>query len=225
MSPDTPYEERGRTAALSTERGTIRLKTHCPPQLIEGMELDAGIGVFPHYRSIVWDRERLARIAALEGANVVLAYTDEGKIVGYIAFSYPGPNERWHRDGAGTIYELGSIEVSRDWRRMGIATRMVELAMADDSLEDRIVLLTGYSWHWDLQMAGLKKPGYRTMLMNLFRPYGFRQYYTTEANINLDPYNVLLARIGSRVSEDERERFLDLLFTSDGAEHPPDDRF
>jgi hypothetical protein len=53
------------------------------------------------------------------------------------------------------------------------------------------------------------------MLIDIFEPYGFRHFYTTEPNVNLDIANMLMARIGSRVSVEDQEMFLDLLFAGD----------
>jgi len=201
-----------RTADLPTTKGVVHLRTHCSPDFVDGLELDEGLGVFPQYRSIIRDKGTLKEVAALENANLVIAYDDDGKIVGYIAFSNPSPMERWGKDGRGLLYELGSFEVSRGWRRLGVAKKMVEIALQDDEWEDKILFLTGFSWHWDMPETGLTKPGYRKMLMHIFEPFGFRHFYTTEPNIMMDTANMLMARIGSRVSDEDRERFLDLLF-------------
>lgn len=209
---------RSGTADLVTARGVVHIRTHCSLDLVSGLALDEGIGVFPHYRSIVRDMDSLKRIAAIEGANLILAYTDEGKVIGFLALSNPSPLERWGRDSAVPLYELGAIEVSQNWRRLGIANKMAELAVEDEEVEDRILFLTGFSWHWDLEQTGLTKMNYRRMLMSIFEPFGFRHFYTTEGNVNMDSANMLMARIGSRVSAEDQERFLDLLFALPQAE-------
>lgn len=197
--------------------------TRCSPDFVDSLELDEGLGVFPQYRSILRDKEALKEIAALDDGNLIIAYNEDKKIVGYIAFSNPSPLERWGQDGSGLLYELGSIEVSRGWRRHGLAKKMVELALEDDTLEDKILFLTGFCWHWDMQETRLTKPGYRKMLMHIFEPFGFRHFYTTEPNVMMDTANMLMARIGSRVSEKDREGFLDLLFAQpEGGNHTGD---
>lgn len=201
-----------RTAEVTTPKGVVHIRTHCSPDFVDGLELDEGLGVFPQYRSILRDKETLKEIAALDGANLVIAHNEDGKIVGYIAFSNPSPRERWGKNGLGPLYELGSIEVSRGWRRLGLAKKMVEIALEGDEWEDRILFLTGFSWHWDMAETGLTKPTYRKMLMHIFEPFGFRHFYTTEPNVTMDTANMLMARIGARVSDEDRERFLDLLF-------------
>lgn len=215
MSQSAASGARSRTVDISTAKGVVHIRTHCTPDFVDSLELDGGLGVFPHYRSIVRDKKSMENIAGLSGANLVLACDDEGKIIGYIAFADPSPLERWGKNGDELLYELGAIEVSKNWRRFGIARKMVEIAVDDEELEDRIVLLTGFSWHWDLEGTGLSKAGYRRMLMHIFEPFGFRHFYTTEPNINLDSANMLMARIGSRVSVEDEERFYDVLFAGD----------
>jgi acetoin utilization protein AcuA len=207
-------------ADLTTRKGVVHIRTYCSPDFVDGLELDEGLGVFPQYRSIIRDKETLKKIAVMEDANLVIAYNEDGKIVGYVAFCYPSPLERWGKNGHGLLYEVGSIEVSRDWRRLGLAKNMVEIAMEDEEYEDKILFLTGFSWHWDMQGTGLTKPNYRKMLVHIFEPFGFRHFYTTEPNVTMDSASMLMARIGARVSDDDRERFLDLLFAEAHAWEP-----
>jgi acetoin utilization protein AcuA len=155
MSHSAVPGARSRTVDIATAKGVIHIRTHCTPDFVDSLELDEGLGVFPHYRSIVRDKKSMKKIAGLQGANLVLAYNDDGKIVGYVAFADPSPLERWGESGDKLLYELGSIEVSRSWRRFGIAKKMVEIAMDDEELEDRIVFLTGFCWHWDLDGTAL----------------------------------------------------------------------
>lgn len=50
--------------------------------------------------------------------------------------------------------------------------------------------------------------------MALFARHGFRHAYTNEPNIMLDLANMLMVKMGSRVSEADKERFLDLCFAT-----------
>lgn len=202
---------------VATPRGTVRLEEHATPERVLALEMEAGLGVFPQYRSIIHNQRFLARVAGLEGGNLVLA-TRDGLVVGYCALGYAGPDSRWGRAGE-LLYELGSIEVSRNWRRLGLARAMVALALEGDWVEDKILYLTGFAWHWDLEATGLPKHQYRNMLTSLFLPFGFRPFYTNEPNVSLDPANILLARLGKRVSFEARELFMELLFGKDGDDY------
>ena len=45
--------------------------------------------------------------------------------------------------------------------------------------------------------------------------YGFAEYLTTKENIRMDPANIFLARLGSRVPAESVSRFYDWLLQSD----------
>ncbi len=204
-----------KTVDFATGRGVVHLKTYCCPDFIMGLEFDEGIGNFAQYRAIIRHTDNFKRIAEAKDGNVVLAYTSEGKIIGYMVFGYPGTLERWSRSDY-LVYEMGAMEVSRSWRRCGLAKSMVQLAVDDNFLEDKITIVTFYSWHWDLAETGLNKQQYREKLIGLFSRHRFRHTYTTEPNIMMDLANALAVRIGSRVSLEDQERFLTLLFMSEG---------
>lgn len=205
---------QGRTVVFDIPRGQLRVSTWCQPEFIATLEMDEGIGVFAHYRSMVRNRDMLLRMAAQPHSNIVLAHTGEDKIIGYIVFGYPSRLERWGRWEDGLIYELGSIEVSRSWREVSVARKMLEVSLDEDWFEDKVLILTGYCWHWDLEGARLSKLDYRRKLMGLFAQFGFRHHYTNEPNIMLDLANFLMVKVGSRVSLADQERFLDLCFAT-----------
>ena len=110
-------------------------------------------------------------------------------------------------------YELGAIEVSRNWRRLGIAQAMIKTILADEFIESKIFFLTGYSWHWDTEQTGLSVYAYRNLLVRLFRPFGFQVYLTNNPEIRMSSANVLMARVGRRLGTKQRERFQKMLFT------------
>ena len=50
------------------------------------------------------------------------------------------------------------------------------------------------------------------MLARLFAAHGFAEYLTWEPNIRMDPANILLARLGSRMDGEYMNRFFQRLF-------------
>src|SRR3546814_3468543 len=70
-------------------------------------------------------------------------------------------------------------------------TLLRSACFADGSQDDRIVLATAYSWHWDLEGTQLSKPEYRAVLLRLFGSEWFRQFATNEPNVQEDPANQL----------------------------------
>jgi len=110
------------------------------------------------------------------------------------------------------MYEMGAIEVSRGYRHLHLAQRLAELSVDADFFEDKIAYMNGFSWHWDLDGTGFTMAQYRKMMVNLLKPYGFREYPTNEPNVAMREENVFLSRIGSRVSPRDQRRFRNLLF-------------
>jgi acetoin utilization protein AcuA len=198
---------------ISTPAGPARILSTCSPTFLQSLTLEEGIGRFARYRSIISGIETLATVAALPDANVTLVLSPIRKIIGYIECSYPDAVEGWRDNEDGLCYELGAIEVSRNWRCLGLARAMTALVLADPFIETKIFFLTGYCWHWDLDQTNLSAYAYRNMLVRLFRPFGFRVYLTTNPEITMSSANVLMARIGTRVAPAQIERFQKMLFT------------
>jgi len=207
-SHPTPHEQ-----PLSSPHGLLRVVSACTLDTLRTLSLDAGIGRFARYRSIISGIATLEKVAALPDANVTITLSPTQQIVGYIECSYPDSIEGWRDNADGLCYELGAIEVSRNWRRLGIAQKMVETILADKFIETKIFFLTGYSWHWDTDQTGLSTYAYRNMLVRLFKPFGFQVYLTNNPEIRMSSANVLMARIGRHITAQQRERFQKMLFT------------
>ena len=56
---------------------------------------------------------------------------------------------------------------------------------------------------------------YREMIERLFAAYGFVEYLTSEPNIRMDPANILMVRLGSKVEEEQVYQFFQRLLQSD----------
>jgi acetoin utilization protein AcuA len=195
----------------TTEQGTLSIIPRCPPEKFPELVLDKGIGNFSHYRSIIQKLDVFRKIAATEGGRVAVALVRDRVMVGYLACWHPTEGERWSKLG-NLMYEMGAIEVSRLYRHLKIARTLVNMVMEDDAFEDRIAYMNGFAWHWDLDGTGMTMGQYRKMIMGLLRPHGFKEVYTNEPNIALREENFFMARIGSRVSEEDRARFRNLRF-------------
>ncbi len=202
----------GREEVIETPLGPVTIRSHCPPGSFSMLELDEGIGHFAHYSSIIQKLEVFERVASSEGGNVTLALLNGRRIVGYGVCWYPDESERWAALGK-LLYEMGALEVSRNFRRLGLAQKIIQLIMEDrEFFAQKIAYMKGYSWHWDLDGSGLTIAQYRNMMIHLMKPYGFREYPTNEPNIAIREENLFLARIGERVSQEDRRRFRNLLF-------------
>ena len=74
----------------------------------------------------------------------------------------------------------------------------------------------GFSWHWDTQGLGLPSYLYRQLIARMFERYDFVEYLTGEPNINMDPTNILLVRIGKRINQQGVNQFVNRLLDSSG---------
>ncbi len=209
--------EEERDEYLDTPRGRVWIRAHSRPEFIASMRLDEGMGIFaaPHYPPSR-EKKALERLASNPESNIIVAYNQEGVIVGFVAIAPPSPAERWGKLSGKGLLEAMAIEVSRGWRSMGIADKMLECAVNDDFFYDKIVICTGYSWHWDLESTGLSKEEYRRMLLRYLEKAGFMYYDTDEPNVNLDPANFFTAHIGAGVEEELLHEFERLLFKDPG---------
>jgi hypothetical protein len=196
---------------LETDYGPVSIYDNCPPGVYSDLELDPGIGHFHHYSSIIQKLEVFDRVASGKDGRVTLALRDDRFVVGYLTCWYPDKGERWSKLGD-LMYELATIETSRNYRKIRLGSRMVGIILSDPLFEHKITYMNGFSWHWDLDGNGLTMAQYRQLMMRLLAPYGFKEQYTNEPNIALREENLFMVRIGSLVSEEDIKRFRSLRF-------------
>lgn len=206
-------EEHAADRLLETPKGMVYLKAAADPEFISGLALGPGMGVFsgPNYPASR-EQKALIRLAGSPGSDVTIACNEQGEIIGFVAIAPPMETERWSQLKDQGLIEAMAIEVSSEYRSLGIAEMMLEHLMGNPFFDDKIVMCTGYSWHWDLEGLGVSKAKYRTMLLKFLEKAGFVYYDTDEPNIALDPANFFSARIGPRVAKELYEAFDRLLF-------------
>ncbi len=183
--------------------------------LIQRLEIDPGfVSLVPS------DQLRPVLLRIAENGQVAVALWKD-LLVGYTT-AYPvGPIEwegrlyhvRWERVAG--VWEFGGIEVSENWLGLGVGRALLKISFADDCWEDRIVILFGFTWHWNLRATGLDKAGYRRMLKALMAEAGFVEYRTDEGNVTFDPFNLFMVRIGRRVEPERISAFDALLYTGE----------
>jgi hypothetical protein len=140
---------------------------------------------------------------------LTLAHTPTGEIVGEVTIA---PADDWW-GGIENLYEV-AIEVSTNWRELGIGHHILDFALELDALEDMILFAIGLSWHWDVEGLGVSLYRYRELITRLFASQGFREYPTTEPNVSMEPANVLLARVGKRVDQRAANQFMQRLLST-----------
>ncbi len=203
--------ESRETVSFTTERGEITIDPKRPPGSFKELQLDSGLGNFPHYSSIIQKLETFDKIASGKDGRVALAILERNIIAGYMVAWYPDSTDRWSKLGE-LMYEFGAIEVSRNFRKLGIAAKMVSSVLRDNFFEEKICYMNGFSWHWDVDGSGLTLIQYRKMMLNFMKPFGFEEFYTNEPNIALRQENLFMARIGAKVSDQDQLTFRNLRF-------------
>ena len=197
---------------LPTPKGEVRIRSFCSPEEIRKCTFDRQFSFHAHYKSLYTSRELLEQSAEKPNANIVLALAEQNHIIGYAVIANPDPGERWVELGPGIMMEVTTIEVCRSWRSFKIASAILKMLVAYPQVEEKIIYMVGYSWTWDL--SGTRKTAqlYRQILINLFKPQGFKEYKTSEPNICLKSENLFMCRVGNNVRQVIRYRFKWLRF-------------
>ena len=196
-----------RVKSYKTPARPLFLSTCCTPSFVEGLKVDDGLRAFA--RLPEREHNLLLSIAQKPESKLTLAYTAEGTIVGQATLA---PLDGWWQD-ISNAYEI-AVEVSSGWRKLGIAHQLLTFALEFESLEESLILGLGLSWHWDYAGLGISPFHYRELIARLFASHGFTEYLTSEPNIRMDPANILVARLGIRLSEESMNRFFQRLLQS-----------
>jgi acetoin utilization deacetylase AcuC-like enzyme/GNAT superfamily N-acetyltransferase len=196
-----------RSKSIETSAGPLLLRDFCPPSLVERLTPDEGLHAFA--RLPEREKQLLMSIAKRPDCALTIAHTPEGVIVGEVTIA---PGDEWW-EGLENVYEV-AIQVSSNRRGQGIAKQLLAFALELDALEDMILFAIGLSWHWDTEGLGMNVFRYRELIARLFGSQGFVEYPTTEPNVNMEPANVLLARIGTHVDQRVVSRFMSRLLSS-----------
>jgi acetoin utilization protein AcuA len=196
----------------STPKGSVRIRSFCSAKEICTYTFNDQFGTHAHYKSLYTKRESLEKNTLEPDANVTLALTDNGEIIGFGVLTYPEADERWATLDSRIMMEVKAIEVSRDWRSAGLGRNIIEMLMSPPQIEEKIVYMVGYSWTWDLDRTKKTTQQYRRMLIKLFEPFGFLEYQTNEPNLCLKSENIFMGRVGDKVSKEIQNKFKWLRF-------------
>jgi len=92
---------------------------------------------------------------------------------------------------------------------------MMHAAWDDPFYEDKIVLTTAFTWHWDLEATGMNKLEYRELFIDLAGRFGFMEMVTDEPNVTMDAANLFLVRLGRKTTFSQYQKFASMLFTNE----------
>nr|HET6905016.1 GNAT family N-acetyltransferase [Ktedonobacteraceae bacterium] len=192
----------------NTPLGQVFLRTCCPASLVQELKADEGLRAFA--RLPEREHQLLLSIAQQPENRLTLAYTAAGTIVGQVSLA---PLDHWWQ-GIENAYEI-AVEVSADWRQLGIAHQLLSFALEFEKLEEFLIVGLGFSWHWDDKGLNMSRSHYRELIARLFAAHDFEEYLTSEPNIQMDPANILVARLGSRMDGENMNRFFQQLLQSE----------
>lgn len=198
---------------LDTPGGKTHVENYCPAETVEALAVDDGICMFSR-NNPERQRRALVNVARSEHGNVVASECD-AKLVGYIGVHHPSERERWGKAGHEWLFELGAIEVSRNYRHMGLSVEMMHAAWDDPFYDDKVVITTAFTWHWDLDGTGLNKLEYRDWFTGLAGRFGFMEMATDEPNVTMDSANLFMVRLGKETSFSRYQEFASMLYVND----------
>lgn len=183
--------------SIKTPKGPVFLEGPVDDKYLETLTMNERLTLF---RPPKQQKEALKTITGLPHGMVFIA-RHENEIIGYVTFHHPDEYSRWHKHPR--ILEMGGIEISPDWRKCGVASNLMRVAFSAKVLEQFIVITLEYCWHWDLRNSGLSIWSYQEVLTNLFRKVGLEKVPTDDPDIMEHPANVLMAKIGEKVSKQD----------------------
>ncbi|MBU1670543.1 MAG: hypothetical protein KKF41_14850 [Actinobacteria bacterium] len=198
---------------LETPRGEIHIENYCPAEKVESLAIDDGICMFSR-NNPERQKKALVNVARSPGGNVIVSES-EGKLVGYIGVHHPSENERWGKPDYDWLFELGAIEVSRNYRHLRLSVEMMHAAWDDRFYDDKVVITTAFTWHWDLESTGLTKLEYRDWFVDLAGRFGFMEMATDEPNVTMDSANLFMVRLGKQASFSRYQKFASMLYVND----------
>jgi acetoin utilization protein AcuA len=181
----------------------ITIEGPVSPESLKGLTMHSRLDAFRRPKE---QHEALVEIAQLPEGRIILA-RDGTTIVGYVTFHYADEIERWSEGKMKDLIELGAIEVADDYRSIGFAKKMIQLAFKDDQMENVICFTTEYYWHWDLEKSGLTVWEYRQMMEKLMKCVEMVWFATDDPEICSHPANCLMVRIGKNVPQSSVEQF------------------
>lgn len=196
---------------IITEKGPVRLIRDIEPGSVKDLHMGEGLGIFFHYRyeDAHKTKEVLSTLCGSECQRLACA-VNGNELVGYLTVVCTAEGSKWRgindsllkaADGQSDpmLLELGSIEICKPWRSLGLARQLLQFVFLEDGFRDKIVFSRELSWHWDLKSSGLTLYEYRSMLHNLFESVGFRYCETDDEEIGYAGENMLMVRVGEEV--------------------------
>ena len=193
---------------IEVPAGTIVIEGPVSPETLKKFDFHSGLNAF---RPGPKQFQALLEIADLPESRIIIARLGE-MIGGYVTFLFPDPLERWSNFHMEDLIELGAIEIAPEFRGYKIGSKLLEISMKDDTMENYIVISTEYYWHWDLKGKQVSVWDYRKIMEKMMFAGGLTPAPTDDPEIISHPANCLMVRIGKNVPKSSVEKFDKLRF-------------
>jgi len=191
---------------FETPKGQVCIEGPVTGDYIDSLQMNQNL---INFRPADKQKEALIRITGMSSGMVYIA-RHQNEIIGYMTFHMADEYTRWHKHTR--VVEMGGIEISPDWRKCNVGDRLMKSAFSNEALDEYIVLTMEYCWHWDLRNCNLDVWEYQKMLTKLFARVGLNKTATDDPDIIEHPANVLMARIGKKVSREDIMKFESMRF-------------
>ncbi len=156
------------------------------------------------------DRQHQALVGlASQPDGLIFTASLANKIVSYVAFQKPD-YPWWYNRCFHKLIELGSIETDPAWRQMGLGKALLDSIFKNEGFnyfEQYVVMAAHFVHSWDLKNTGLAPWAYRQFMLDFFAQYNFTTWETVDPEIREHPGNMLLARVGNKISRSEITQF------------------
>ncbi|UMZ72957.1 GNAT family N-acetyltransferase [Natranaerofaba carboxydovora] len=200
------FIENLNTNFINTEKGTIEFFGPLKKEELSKLNMDEGLN---NFREPNKQHEALITISEFDEGKVFAAC--HGKtIVGYITFHRP-EFRRWANSGIPELLELGGIEVSSNYRGLGVGKYLLMWTFGNYDFEDKIVISIETCYNWKTI-----KPNsiweHRNLLKYIMGLVGLKSRDTDDPEVVEHLANMLLVRVGEKVSAETISRFEKLLF-------------
>ncbi len=179
---------------------TIHVVQRASPEDIRSLKMNEGMGnFFENFENPPKETKKM--LSSLAKENIVcIAYNKNDEIIGYLSVVSPD-DDRFDLEN---VYQIGAIEVSKKYRKKGVAMELMDL-FKSEFFDNKIVYTFCYSWHWDTPKNNKKT--YRKKLLSLLHSQNFSEKPINDINIKMDEYNIFAVRYGEKTDPELIEEF------------------
>ncbi|UMZ74378.1 GNAT family N-acetyltransferase [Natranaerofaba carboxydovora] len=190
---------------INTEKGIIEFFGPLTREELSKLNMEEGLN---NFREADKQHEALMTISEFDEGKVFAACHDK-TIVGYVTF-HPPEFRRWADSGIPELLELGGIEVSTNYRGLVIGKNLLKWTFGTYDFESRIVISIETCYNWKtIKHNSIWE--HRSMLKHIMGLVGLNPRDTDDPEVIEHMANMLLVRVGDRVSPETASRFEKLL--------------